>query len=199
MDAEQVIGKILRDAQGQADKITGEAEQKYKAETAKLNEEIGRYKKQTEVLAQKAAEDKKSHILAAARMEAAKEYLAEKRFILDEVFEQAQQRLRNLSDEDYLGLMKNLMLKAIETGDEEVIVDENETRIDHKFIKYMNRDLGPGYHGNLRLSEQKQKIGAGFILSRGKIKNNASLPVLIGQARIELEAELAKELFENTR
>ncbi|MHC4638066.1 MAG: V-type ATP synthase subunit E [Planctomycetota bacterium] len=199
MEAEQVIGKILSEAQGQVDKIKAEAEQKYKAEMSKLDEEISQYKQQTEALAQQAAEDTKSHILATARMEVGKEYLAEKRLVLDEVFEQAQQKLLNLSEEDYLGLVRNLILKAIETGDEEVIVDENETRIDHKFIKHINRDLGPGYHGNLRLCEEKQKIGAGFILSRGKIKNNASLPVLISQARIELEAELARELFENTQ
>ncbi|TFG45393.1 MAG: V-type ATP synthase subunit E, partial [Candidatus Brocadiia bacterium] len=152
---------------------------------------------QTAVKAAKAADDKKSHILAAARMQISKEYLAEKRVILDEVFEKAKQRLQSLSDEDYLGLMRNLMLKAVETGDEEVIVDEKETRINNEFINRMNNELGQDSKRNLRLSEKRQKIGAGFILSRGKIKNNATLEVLISQARSKLEAELAKELFVN--
>ena len=93
--------------------------------------------------------------------------------------------------------MTKLMHEAVETGDEEVITDANDNRIDHKFIKNINRELGPGFKGNLRLSEQKEAIGAGFILKRGNIMNNASLDVLISQARKDMEIELAKALFEN--
>jgi len=129
-------------------------------------------------------------------MDIAKEYLARKRKILDEVFRKARQQLKNLSDEDYRKLCSKLILKAVETGDEEVIVDNNETRIDQEFIKQINRELGTGYKGNLRLAKEKQSLGGGFILRRGKIKNNVSFEVLLTQARKELEIELAKELFE---
>ena len=83
------------------------------------------------------------------------------------------------------------------TGDEEVVVDTNEGRIDHEFIKQINRELGSDYKSNLKLSDEKQDIGAGFILKRGKIKTNVSIQVLLEQARKELEIELAKELFGN--
>ena len=197
MEAEQVVEKILSDAQKEADSIIKQAEEKDGAEQAKLNEQLAEYKKQTKLLAKKAGEEKKAHLLAAARMEIAKEYLAEKRKILDEVFVQARERLQNLPDEEYQVFCTRLMLEAVETGDEEVIVDNNEKRIDHEFIKQVNRKLGPGYKGNLRLSEERQNLGAGFVLRRGKIKNNVSLEVLLAQARKELEIELAKQLFEN--
>jgi len=195
MDVEQVVGKILADANAEAEKILNKARAQEKAEHAELEEQLGDYRKQTKILAQKAGEEKKAHLLAAARMDIAKEYLAEKRKILDEVFERAEQQLQNLPEQEYLALITKLMHKAVETGDEEVIVDNNETRIDHKFIKNINRELGPGYHGNLRLSEQSQNLGAGFILKRGKVKTNVSLAVLLAQSRKELEIELAKELF----
>jgi len=195
MEAEQVVEKILADAKVEAEKIKSEAKEKENAEQAKLNEQLSDYKKQTDIIAQKAGEDKKAHLLAAARMDVAKDYLAEKRKILDEVFAQARQKLQNLPDGEYCKLMTKLMLKAVETGDEEVIVDNNEKRIDQKFIKNINRELGPGYKGNLRLSGEKQNLGGGFILKRGKIKNNVSLEVLLNQARKELEIELAKKLF----
>jgi V/A-type H+-transporting ATPase subunit E len=130
-------------------------------------------------------------------MDIVKEYLAEKRKILDEVFEQARQQLQDLPDEEYRALIKKLLLDAIETGDEEVVVDTNEHRIDHEFIKQINRQLGPGYKGNLKLSNERQNLKAGFILTRGKVKTNVSVEVLLDQARKELEIELAKELFEN--
>ena len=195
MEAGQVVEKILADANAEANKIKKEAEEKEAAEQAKLNEQLDEYKEQTELLAKKAGEDEKSHILAAARMNITKEFLAEKRKILDKVFEQAHQQLQNLPDEEYRVLIKKLILDTVETGDEEVVIDTNEKRIDHGFIKHINRELASGKKGELKLSDQKQDLGAGFILKRGKIKTNVSIGVLLDQARKELEIELAKELF----
>ena len=197
MEAEQVVEKILADAENEAEKIKKQADEKAAAEQAKLNEQLSEYKKQTEILAQKAGQEKKAHLLAAARMDIAKEYLAEKRKILDEVFARAQTQLQNLPDEEYLKVCTRLMLEAVETGDEEVIVDKNEKRIDQKFIEQVNQKLGSSRKGNLSLSSEKQNLGAGFILRRGRIKNNVSLEVLLTQARKELEIELAKKLFGN--
>ena len=195
MGAEEVVEKILADANSEAERIKGQAQEKEAAEQAELNKQLDEYRKQTKILAEKAGQDKKAHLLAAARMEIAKEFLAEKRKLLDEVFEQAQTQLQNLPDEEYHNLWTRLMLEAVETGNEEAIVDSNETRIDDRFIKLVNRQLGPGYKGNLRLADEKQNIGAGFILKRDKIKNNVSLKVLLAQARNKLEIKLAKELF----
>jgi len=195
MEAEQVVDKILADARAEAEKIKKQADEKEAAEQAKLTEQLDKYKEQTDVLAGKAGEDEKSHILAAARMDIAMQLLAEKRKILDEVFVQARNQLRKMPDDQYRRLCTKLMLEVVETGDEEVVVDTKEVRIDQELIKEINRELGPGYKGNLRLSDEKQDIGAGFILKRGKIKTNVSVDVLLNQARKELEIELARELF----
>lgn len=195
MEAKEVTDKILADAKAEAEKIKGEAEKKLAAERARLDEELADYRAQTQVLAAKAAYDKKLHLLASARMDIAKELLAEKRKIVDEVFEQAAQQLLNMGDDDYRKLCTKLMLEAVETGDEEVVVDKKEKRINQEFIKTINRELGPGFKGNLKLAGEKQDLGGGFILRRGKIKNNVSFEVLLGQARKQLEIELAKDLF----
>jgi len=197
MEATQVVEKILADAKAEAEKIKQQAQDKEDAEQAKLSEKLDEYKKQTEILARQAGEDEKSHILAATRMNIAKEYLAEKRKILDEVFEQARQQLQNLPDKEYHALIKKLLLDTIETGDEEVIIDKNEGRINDEFIRQINRDLGPGSKGSLKLAKKRQNLGAGFIISRGKVKTNVSIDVLLEQARKELEIQLAKELFKN--
>ncbi|MBW7992552.1 MAG: hypothetical protein FVQ84_21405 [Planctomycetes bacterium] len=197
MEAEQVVEKILADARAEANKIKKQADDKETGEQDKLSQQLDEYKKQTQILARQAGEDKNSHILAAARMNIAKEYLAEKRTILDEVFEQARQQLLNLPDEEYQALIKKLLLEAVETGDEEVVVDTNEGRISEELIKEVNQQLGSDRKSSLKLSDQRQNLGAGFILTRGKIKTNVSIEVLLDQARKELEIQLAKELFEN--
>ena len=195
MEAEQVLGKILADAKAEAEKIKSKAQEKENAEQAKLDEQLSDYKKQTNIIAQKAGEDKKAHLLAAARMNIAKDYLAEKRKILDEVFAKARQKLQNLPDAEYCKLMTKLMLKAVETGDEEVIIDKKEKRIDQQLINKINEQLNSNKKGNLKLSDKREDIEGGFILKRGKIKNNVSIEVLLAQARKELEIELAKKLF----
>ena len=195
MDATQVIEKILSDARSEAEKIKRQAAEKESAEQKQFDEQLDKYEKQTKILAEKAGDEKKAHILAGARMEISKGYLAEKRKILDEVFVKAQTQLENLPDKDYRDFCTRLMLKAVETGDEEVIIDNNEKRIDQEFINQINQKLSQSRQGNLKLSSERQDIGAGFILRRGKIKTNVSIPVLFAQVRKELEIELAKELF----
>jgi len=195
MEAQSVIDKILADAQAEAERITGEAEEKESLEQAKLTSQLQEYKRQTEILADRAGKDEKSHILAAARMGIAGELLAEKRKILDEVFELARRQLKSLPDDEYGKLITKLMLGAVETGDEEVILDKNENRIDQQFINMVNQQLYSSKKGNLRLSEEEQDIEGGFILRRGRIKTNVSFDVLLDRARKELEIELAKELF----
>lgn len=193
MNASKVTEKILSNAQADAEKIKKEADEKETSEQAELAEQLDEYEKQTEVLAQKSGEERKMRLLAAARMEIAKDFLGEKRKILDEVFEQAKIQFTNLPDEEYRNVMAQLMKKAAESGNEEVIIDNEESRINDELINQVNQQLGN--KGNLKLSKEKGNLGAGFILKRGKIKNNVSLQVLLDQARKEMEIELAKELF----
>lgn len=195
MNAEQVIQKITADAKAQADQIIQQAQEGQAQERAKLDEELKQYRDQTQAIARKAAEDEKSHILAAARMKIAMQLLSEKRKVLDDIFAQARRKLQELSDEEYCDMMSKLMQEAVETGDEEVLVDKDEKRINQEFVKNVNRELGPGYKGNLRLSDEKINIGGGFVLRRGKVKTNITFDVLIEQARKELEIDMAKKLF----
>ncbi len=195
MEAQQVVEKILADAGAEAKKTKKQADEKEAAEQAKLNEQLQEYGSQTKALADRLGNEKKLHLLAVARMDIAKQFLAEKSRTLDEVFAQAQTKLQNLPDEQYRELIRNLMLEAVETGDEEVILDKDETRIDEKFIRQINQKLGRGRKGNLKLSKERQQLGGCFILRRGKIKNNVSLDVLLARARKELEIKLAKQLF----
>jgi len=195
MDTQGIIQKILSDANAEADKIKADAAAQQAAEQTQLDNQLKRYREETEVLTKKASEDKQSHMLAAARMSNSMMMLNEKRALLDEVFIKASQQLASLPDDQYKDLMKKLLIEAVETGDEEVIVDPGESRITHDFIKQVNRELGPGYKGNIRLSDEKENIKGGFILQRGRVRNNVSVNVLIDKARKELEAQIAKELF----
>ncbi|MBN2020646.1 MAG: V-type ATP synthase subunit E [Sedimentisphaerales bacterium] len=195
MDGEQVIEKILADARAEAEKFKKEARAKQAQEQAKLDEQLADFRKQTETLAQKAGDNAKAQVLSGVRMALAKETLVEKAKILDEVFAKAEQQIKQMPDEQYRAMMGKLLADSIRTGEEEVIVDVNEKRIDQQLLSNVNQQLASKGKGNLKLSGDKQPIGGGFILKKGKIKNNASLKVLLSRARNTLDIELAKELF----
>lgn len=193
MDAQQVIDKIISDAESKAEEIKKEAAETAEQQDRKLKDEMAEFDEQTKQLAEKAAENKRAHILAAARMDTAQKKLAEKRKILDRVFDQAKEKIQQLPDQEYADLMKKLMTGAVESGNETVIADENDQRINKQLIDRVNSELGD--KGKLQLSEQRENLGGGFVLRQEKIQKNVSLPVLLDQAREELEIEIARELF----
>src|SRR3989339_1072236 len=193
MDAEQVINKILGDAQKEADRIITAAKEQQAEQQKKFDKELADFNTVTRSLAHKQAQDEKDHILAAARMAGAKELLTEKRKVLNEMFAKAKEKLTALDDGSYKELMAKLMTQASESGDEEVLVGANEKRIDAELVNQVNSKLGSG---KLTLSNEKINTPAGFILRKGRVRTNMTLDVLIEQAREKLEVKLAKELFE---
>lgn len=197
MQAEQVINKILADARAEAEKIRKRAEEREAAEQAKLDEQLAKFEEQTKAMADKAAADERSQRLAVARMEAAREYLAGKAALLDDVFAQARQRLQQLPDNEYRELMVRLMLAAVDSGEEEVIAGKGDARVDQKLVTEVNDKLKGRGRGNLKLSDEKENLGGGFILRHGRIRTNVSINVLVARARQDLEIELAKDLFAN--
>ena len=195
MNAEQVIEKILAEARGQAEEIKSAAQDKCTQARAELESQLADYEKQTQGLAEQAAEDKKAHVLATAKMKIRKEFLAAKVALLDDVFGKVRERIKTISDSEYENLITSLMTKAVQTGSEQVIIGTGEKRIDHALIKQINRKLGPGYKGNLQLAQDRADIDSGFILRQGRIRVNASTEVLLAEARDKFEMELAEELF----
>lgn len=195
MNAEQVVNKILSEAKEKAETIVSEAKKRVETQIAETKTELAAYDKQSETLAEQAAQDKRDRMLAGARMANAKQLLAARVQILEDVFEKAKQAIVGLPDNEYLALMKSLLQKAVETGDEEVVIAKDDNRITPAFIKDVNGQLGSGFQGNLRLAEQRGDFAGGFILTRGNIRINASIDVLVDQVRQSLESELVEDIF----
>ena len=197
MNAEQVIEKILNEARGEADRILAEARDKVDRQQQEQQASLNQYRDESRQLADRAAEDKRDRMLAAARMDVRKQTLAAKVAILDELFEAARKRLNSLPDDPYRGLMMRLLKQAVVTGDEELIVGQSETRLNGEFVKQANRELAAEKKGSLSLSDKRAPIEGGFLLQHGSIRVNASTDMLIGRLRDEMESEIANELFQD--
>ncbi|OHB43481.1 MAG: hypothetical protein A2Y13_00805, partial [Planctomycetes bacterium GWC2_45_44] len=158
--------------------------------------QLAEYQRQTEQLVLAAETEEKNRVLATARLAAGKELIQTKRDLLNSVIERAGQTIKKLGDAEYLSLMESLMLKAVRSGNEEVVIDKNETRINDAFVGKINQKLSAqGKNGGLHLSADRADIKAGFILKQDKTSVNAALDVLLKQAAGELEGKLAELLF----
>ena len=195
MNADQVVDKILSEARQQAEATIRQAQEREAAEQARLDGQMAQFEQESQTLAARAAEAEKFQRLAVARLEMAKEYLATKTAVLDEVFAQARQKIATLPENEYRDLMGRLMAEAVEQGDEEVVPGKGDDRVDQKLVDSVNAGLKADGKGNLTLSSEKAGIDGGFLLKRGKIRTNVSVDVLLERARTDLEMELAEDLF----
>jgi len=195
MNAEQVVQKIISQAKAEADKILAAAREAADKEKQRLDQELGIFAEETRKAAEAAGQDKLARMLAAARMQNARELLAAKAQVLDELFARVKQRIEQMPDGEYLELMKRLLHKSVQTGQEEVIVGRHESRINQDFLNRINGELAGQGKGHLRLSPTREDITGGFILSSGKVRINASVDVLVAQLRDAMEMQLTAELF----
>lgn len=195
MNGEQVIAKILADASDEAGRISGQASEKHAADEAAMAQQLKEYDSRTQTLADTARQEKRTRIVSAARMDLARAQLAVKRQLLDEVFSRARDRMGSLKDDDYRQMMTRLMVQSAQQGEQEVVLDRNERRIDTAVVDEANRQLARSGRGPLRLAADRQDVGPGFILRAGRIQNNVSVKVMLMQARDAMEIKLANELL----
>ena len=70
-----------------------------------------------------------------------------------------------------------------------------QKRISSDFVKKVNHELGTGFKGTLLLSAERGDFAGGFILSRGKVRINATTDVMIDTLCESMEIELSQDLF----
>jgi vacuolar-type H+-ATPase subunit E/Vma4 len=189
IQASGIIEKILGEAESEVAKIKAQGQSALVALKADYADKLAEYKTQSQQMASGQADDKKTRMLAAARMEAAKEILAVKRGALEEVFKITKQKITALPDIEYRALMGSVMKRAADKGDEEVVAGRNENRINASFLSEVNSQLGS--KGNLKLADQKGNFDLGFMLVRGKTRVNCSLDALLEEANGAMETEVA--------
>jgi V/A-type H+-transporting ATPase subunit E len=185
-DSEEEIRKILDEAKSRASQIIEEG----KREAEKVAGELTRGGEEN-------ARKVKEIIVTLASLESRKRILGEKQRILGELYLEVEKRIRNLNGRDYRELVKKIMLESCQTGEELVVIGENDRkRIDQELIESVNAELvKAGKKGKLKLSPEPASIPDGFILKLGKIEINSSWGSILRSLRENTEDEVIKLLF----
>ncbi|NLG86749.1 MAG: hypothetical protein GX489_05985 [Firmicutes bacterium] len=189
--------RIRQRAEEEAQAVKAEAQKQAADIIAKAKAKAERERAAILAKAKEDASERKRRTLAVAAMQARRLELKAKEELIDEAFSLALKKLRQLPAEKYQQLLMPILLSAVETGTEQVIVaPHDKERLDANFIAAANRELkARGKVGNLTLSPETRPIEGGFILSAGGVENNYSFELILKLSRDELEQEVAAVLF----
>jgi len=133
-------------------------------------------------------------------LEARKAVLAEKGRLMEAVFDKVLESLRKKDRAGGYGLTRDLLLKTIETGTEEIIVSPDDRKaIDKAFIASIKAEIvKAGKKGEITLSDETRNIRGGFILRRGRADSNSSFDTLLTMLKDDVETRVAGILFGET-
>ena len=190
---ENLIDKIIKDSQEQAEQILKNA--KAQAESIRKNTEAELDEERKKVItdAESAAETAAEQIIINQRFEIRNNSLQAKQKTIDHVFDIALEKLNNLTKEEFLSFLEKSILDLSADGEEIILPSKYQFgNIDwlNDFLKKNNQK------GNLKLYKGERDINGGFILLKDGIEQNSTFEALLQFHRYELENAVIDTLFE---
>jgi V/A-type H+-transporting ATPase subunit E len=133
---------------------------------------------------------------SSAQLSVRNDMLRAKQNVIEAILVKAQQHLSDLSGEAYFYYIKAHLLMAVKEGDEILRLNRNSLqKLPKDFLDQFNMALvSHGLKGQLCVVESE--IEDGFILSRGGVDLDFTFRAILDHQREDLEAALAKQLFE---
>jgi V/A-type H+-transporting ATPase subunit E len=179
-DAKKEAEKIFENARLEADKIQKDADAEIQKIDASYIERFNTEK--PEIL-------KRREIVA--NLDVKKIMLGAQQDLIALAFNEALKTLASLPADKYLAFCEALLEKAVETGDEFLLVSPKEKNLNEEWLKRYNEK----HKTSLSLEKSASPFSGGFILRKGDIDTNCVFDMLITWSREDIEADVAKRLF----
>ena len=194
---DKIKEKILEDAKREADKIIKDAELEAQQILEQAEKTAAENRKTLNEKAQEDAQETRRKTLAMTELDMRKEQLAVKQKMIDLAFEKTLERLNKLEGKEYEKMILNMLEKAVETGQEEIILSTNDRKkFKPELLATLNNRLSKkGIKAALKISNEARRIQGGFILKRRGVEVNGSFETLIRTEREEIESKVAAILF----
>ena len=221
---ERITGKILAEAQEEADRILAAAREECERISRDYATRADQIRDRLSAEAEQEATDLIARAKAAAATQKRNRMLSEKSRILDEVFASALAELRGRKDDAYtetlIGLLAAALLEQHEAetvsrslyGDEEAMAPDayevmlnarDRERYGHAVVdgacKKLGGKLPTDMLNRVKLSEKTASIDGGLILRCGDVESNCSFSLILAGLREELEAEVSHALFDEIK
>ena len=197
MSIENILERIKEKADFAAEELVRKAEEEAERIRDACEAEGEDLRVKLEQRAHKKAGEEERRLIVNEQLELRKQLLEKKREILDEMYEQAKKEMEKLGDEDYLDLMKGMILGSAISGNEEIVVAREQRKLySDAFLGVLNKEnkLGKGF----TLAKDPGDFSWGVVLREGRRIVDLTLGVLMEQLRERIESEIAPMLFSNS-
>lgn len=185
---EQIIQKILLDAQTAAQKKINSANVKAEETVSKAKFDAEKEFDEAKAVVDKNAELYLSRNNTAALMEQKRRFLGAKQQMIDDVYAVVLKKLSDMGKDDYLRLVESKIKQYAEKGDE-IIISENAPFTAEELL---NLDVCK----NLALTAVKNgKFSGGIVLNNAVCDKNLTFDTLVEELKTRTEAEVAVKLF----
>ena len=195
---EKIKARIVEDSSAQREAMLLEAREKAGEITARYEQEAKADYEKALSDAHSAATTRIERLESVAQLDARKLRLAARQEMLTKAFSSAEETLCSLNGQDYVDLLKNLALKAVATGSEELVfsnIDRNA--YGKKVVIAVNEALTQqGRPAHLTLAEESREFRGGLYVKDGNIETNCTFSALIRLQREQMAREVADILFD---
>lgn len=183
-EAEDSAREIISQADAQAEDIVGSARKGAEEEARQILEQ-----------AEKDAAEYGKRTKAALDMQRKQLVLRAKQEMIAEVIDQAYDKVLNLGEKEYFGLMRKLLEKYILPGEGVICFSKKDLeRMPTSFRKVIEETASEA-GASLSISGQPEQIDGGFLLVYGGIEENCTIRALFDEKKEELSDMANRCLF----
>ncbi len=189
---DSIIDRILKDARESADARVARAEEDagklIEKKKAQAKEEEARMLKEAEAVIASQAKQQR----ATQNTKSQRRILTERVAMIDEIIGEAKKRIRNLSSEERLAMVKSFVLSNSEGQDGELILSSSDkAALPGSFLGELSKETG----STITLSDRTGDFEAGCILICGDYEYNGTLDAIVADKENEIRDTINQVLF----
>ncbi len=193
--ADALIGRILADAQAEADTALADADKEAERIALIAKDECFRTENETELRTKRLNDAAQEKSRTNAALDSRKYALKVKRALIDEAFALAAERMEQKSDAERSALIKALLIREAEGG--EMIIPAVRDEANAKSVlAEVNAALAQSGRAPLTIAPADADITGGFILKAAGYEKNCSFAAVLREVRAAEESAVAGILFE---
>lgn len=193
--ADALIGRILADAQAEADAALADADKEAERIALIAKDECFRTENETELKTKRLNDAAQEKSRTNAALDSRKYALKVKRALIDEAFALAAERMEQKSDAERSALIKALLIREAEGG--EMIIPAARDEANAKgVLAEANAALAQSGRAPLTIAPADADITGGFILKATGYEKNCSFAAVLREVRAAEESAVAGILFE---
>jgi V/A-type H+-transporting ATPase subunit E len=195
MSIEKILSKIDEDSQAAVEEALARAGEDAEGLAARYARRADELEASLRARAEKKAAEEKRRLLVSEQLELRKANLVKRREILSKLYDEAREKIAALSGEDYLSLVRALVISRSVSGAEEIVPAAGQGALfSSGFLAKLNGEYPGG--GEFTVASEEGDYDWGVVLREGRRTVDLSLGTVFEQVIGRIEPEVSAILFQ---